>query len=427
MTDRISLLTVALDQPVRTDDIQPLVDAIRMLRGVQDVSVNIDDLKERQRIANWAIASEQRMRLEAAPALAHNIKPIADSGTDLDSDPWLLAVGNSVIDLRDGKRRDRKREDRITMHSNVVYNPSAEYPRWVRFLEEIFGSDTELIDWVWRALGYSMTGATAEQILIDCYGTGANGKSRFQSTIRAVFGDYAYDAPFSTFELKTRTSIPNDLAALEQRRLVTSSETNDGTRLNEARVKALSGEDPCTARYLHREFFTFKPVCKVWMFVNHKPTVHDDSYGFWRRVRLIPFLRQFKGEEEDKNLGTKLLAETSGILNWLIAGCLEWQKRGLDPVPASVIAATEAYKTENNPLAEFIADVCVISPNTETKASTLYKSYTSWAVDQGIREKEKLTSTAFGLRMSSQYDKKNKKDGTYYQGIGLKSGGCGGL
>ena len=400
--------------------------AVKTTRERYKRSVSIEDLKERQRVANWAIASEQRGRLEAAVALAKNIKPIADSGADWDSDPWLFAMANGIIDLRTGKRRDGKREDRTTMHSNVVHDPEAECPRWIRFLDEVFDGDAELIDWVRRALGYSMTGITTEQVFINCYGTGANGKSKFQSAIREVFGDYAYDAPFSTFELNTRAAIPNDLAALERRRLVTSSETNDGTRLNEARIKALSGEDPCTARYLHREFFTFRPVCKIWMLVNHKPTVRDDSYGFWRRVRLVPFLRQFKGSDEDRNLGAKLLAEAPGILNWVITGCLEWQKRGLDPVPAAVTAATEAYKTESDPLAEFITGACVVIPNAVTKASVLYKAYVNWAIDQGIHEKERLTNTAFGKRMRVKHERRDRNDGAYYHGIGLKSGEFGG-
>jgi len=126
--------------------------------------------------------------------------------------------------------------------------------------------------------------------------------------VRAALGDYSYSSPFSTFELYRRASIPNDLAALEFKRFVTSSETNDDTRLNEARIKAISGGDPITARYLHAEFFTFMPHLKLWLLVNHKPKVTDDSHGFWRRVRLIPFARQFTGEADDKHLGEKLRA-----------------------------------------------------------------------------------------------------------------------
>src|SRR5262249_35646441 len=155
-----------------------------------------------------------------------------------------------------------------------------------------------------------------------------------------------------TVELQNRASIPNDLAALTDRRLVTASETNDGARFNEARIKALTGCDPITARFLHGEFFTFRPVAKFWLSVNHKPRVADDSYGFWRRVRLIPFTRQFR-DDADTQLETKLREELPGILGYLVRGCLEWQRQGLKP-PTRVQAATETYREESDSLGQFI-------------------------------------------------------------------------
>jgi putative DNA primase/helicase len=382
-------------------------------------SVTISNLEERQRVAAWAISSEQRTRLDNAITLAKNIQPIADVGNQWDTDPWLLAVQNGVINLRTGKFSPGKPEDRITLHTGIKYDSSAMCPRWMQFLDEVFNGDYELINFIWRALGYSITGITTEQVYFMGYGNGANGKGRFLGTIRKILDDYAYDAPFSTFELTNRPNIPNDLAALERRRFVTSSETNEGARLNEARIKALTGEDPCTARYLHREFFTFLPVCKIWLAVNHKPTVMDDSYGFWRRVRLIPFTRQFRGESADKNLGEKLLVEASGILNWLIEGCLEWQRRGLHPSPTVVMSATEVYQTESDPLGQFITDKCVQSPQVTVKATELYKKYLQWADETGLREREKLSNNAFGRRMGQKFMKVHNARGTVYQGIGL--------
>lgn len=383
-------------------------------------SVYITNLKERQRVADWAISSEQRGRLQSALVLLQNIKPIADSGEAWDLDPWLFAIKNGVLDLRTGQLRQGQPEDHITLHSDVVYDPKAQCPRWLQFLEEVFSGDIELIDYLWRLAGYSMSGVTSEQAYIICHGTGANGKGRFLSALRYVMGDYAYNAPFSTFELGNRPSIPNDLAALEKRRFVISSETSESTRLNEARLKSLSGEDPSTARYLYNELFTFKPVCKIWLAVNHKPQVRDDSYGFWRRVRLIPFMRQFKGVDADKNLDDKLQAEAPGILNWQIAGCLEWQKRELEPIPAIVTSATQEYQTESDPLAQFIDDRCSIGKAYTVQASELYKSYLNWTNDLGIPRRECLSSTAFGVRMGVRFKKVHSRWGTCYQGIKVK-------
>ena len=379
---------------------------------------SVADLRERQRIASWSISSESRMRLDACIAVARNIKPIADSGENWDSDPMLLGVNNGVVDLKTGELRPGRPDDRITMTTGVDFAPDAKCPRWLQFLDEVFGN-SELIDWLWRALGYSLTGDTTEQCVFIGHGIGANGKGVFCGAIHGALGDYAYSSPFSTFELYQRASIPNDLAALEFKRFVNSSETNDNTRLNEARIKAISGCDPITARYLHQEYFTFWPHLKLWLFVNHKPKVADDSFGFWRRVRLIPFTRQFTGDADDRRLAEKLRVEALGILTWLVRGCLKWQERGLEPIPECVKVATQEYREESDVLAGFVVESCIEHPKATIKASELYNEYKNWAVEQGMREKETLTSTAFGCRMRDRYQKDRRGGVVYYYGIGL--------
>lgn len=362
--------------------------AIEAVRELYLQSAKIVKPEERIKLARWAINSEQRNRLEAVVSLAKNVRPIADSGKDWDTNPWLFAVKNGVIDLKTGQLRPGERNDRITLHSDIEYDPNAKCPRWLRFLSEVFSEDRTLIDYVHRLCGYSMTGITSEQVYAICYGIGANGKDTLFNALMYVLLQYAYNAPFSTFERTNRTAIPNDLAALERRRLVTSSETNEGTRFNEARVKALSGESPITARYLQHEFFTFHPQCKIWLAVNYKPQVRDTTDAFWRRLRIIPFKRQFKGAARDKHLGEKLQAEAPGILNWLLAGCLAWQKRGLDPAPAAVLSAIEVYRTESDPLAQFLEDKCVEAPQAIVMAGPAYKAYSIWAEGQGFIERE---------------------------------------
>lgn len=397
--------------------------ALKAARERYRAAVNIADLGLREKIARWAIGSEQRARLEACIAIARSLKPIADSGEHWDKNGWIFCVENGVIDLRTGELRPGKQEDMITMQSPVVYDAEAKALRWLQFLYEIFSGDANLIEWLQRYLGYCLTGDTREQTVAIPYGKGANGKTRLLAILRHVMGNYAYDAPFSTFELTQRAAIPNDLAALVGKRLVTSSETNEGTRLNEARVKALSGQDSITARFLHAEFFTFEPVAKFFLAVNHRPRVHDDSYGFWRRVRLIPFNREFKGEADDKLLLDKLTAETSGILNWLIEGCLKWQKQGLEPTPECVLRATEEYQTDSDPLSQFILDECAFTAQAQVKASDLYKAYLKWCDDQGMRERERMTNTTFGRRMGQKFKKEHNRAGTFYQGVGMKSDG----
>lgn len=384
---------------------------------------DVTDEKRKEALAKWLLQSEQRARLDSTLAIAKSLLPIADSGENWDSDPWLFCVANGVINLKTGEIRQGKAEDHITFASPVTFDRQSKAPRWELFLREIFDDNTPLIEWLQRYFGYSLTGITKEQVYVIGYGLGANGKGKLSLALRHIMGDYAYNAPFSTFELNTRSQIPNDMAALVGRRFVTSSEINEGTRFNEARMKALAGEDPITARFLHCEFFTFQPVAKYFLSVNYKPRVLDDTYGFWRKVRLVPFNRQFKGEADDKTLIEKLINEDSGILNWLIEGCLKWQNDALVPTPACVLEATGEYESESDPLAEFIADYCVITKQAQSKASDLYKNYKQWAEGQGIKEKEILSNTAFGRRMAQKFKKIKNRDGAFYQGVGLKCDG----
>ena len=323
-------------------------------------ALDIEDLDLRGKTASSAVRSESRQRLDACLALARSEHPIADSGMTWDPDPYLLGVANGVVDLRTGMIRSGHPDDRLTMQVPVQYHVKAECPRWQQFLHQVFQRDGELIGFVQRALGYSLTGSVREQVLFLCHGTGSNGKSVFLDMLRNVLGDYAMNIPFTVLELQQRPSLTNDLASMAGRRLVTSSETNESTRLNEARIKALTGGDPITARFLYSESFTYEPVAKFWLAVNHLPRVRDDSYGFWRRVRVLPFNEQFTGDDADKGLPFKLLEELPGILNWGVQGALNWRLVGLAP-PSAVMTATQAYRKDNDELDGFVADCCVVA------------------------------------------------------------------
>jgi putative DNA primase/helicase len=258
-------------------------------------AARIKDDDARKESVAWALQSESRYRLQAALDLAKCTPPISDTGENWDADPFLLGVRNGIADLRTGQLRAARPQDRVTMYTEVVFDPAALCPRFEQFLSEVFLHDADVIAFIQRAIGYCLSGAVTEQCLFLCYGQGENGKSTFLEVIRDVLGSYAYNLPFSAFELAARSAISNDMAGLVSKRFVTAVETNENVRLNEGRVKALTGGDRCTARFLYREYFSFDPTAKLWLAFNHKPQVSDDSHGFWRRVRLIPFLAQFSG------------------------------------------------------------------------------------------------------------------------------------
>jgi putative DNA primase/helicase len=372
--------------------------AVRFRLGA---ATHIDDKKERKAEVSWARKSESRSKREAMLNLAQSECPLADDGKHWDSDPFVLGVGNGVVDLCKGKLREGKPSDRITLHSNIFFDPQAQCPRWIRFLEEIFDADQELVNYVHRAIGYSLTGDTREQCLFLCYGIGANGKSLLLEVLRHTLGSYAYNLPFSAFELNSRSAIPNDVAALDRRRFVTAIETNESIQLNEGRIKALTGCDPVTARFLYREFFTFIPMAKFWLAFNHKPRISDDSPGFWRRIRLIPFLQRFPEGIADKNLMEKLKAEAPGILAWAVRGALIWRAEGLG-MPAAVKQVTEDYRKQSDPLEDFLTECCEIrlSPDARVAAGSLWDGYIRWANSNS--ERQPLDRRAFTQRLEAK-------------------------
>lgn len=404
---------------INDPDGEPVRLAIEAARVRFRDSEHILDTKERERAAKWAIGSEARPRIDAALHIAKNLPPVADSGEGWDSDSWLLGCANGIVDLRTGNLRPGRPEDRMTMSTAVAYDPTAKAPRFERFLEEVFEVDDQLIDYVQRALGYSTTGDVSEQSIHICCGQGANGKSTFFNAIRSALGDYAHNAPFSAFEARARDTIPTEIADLDRRRFVTASETGESRRLNESRVKALSGGDPISARHLFGRFFTFDATCKIWLGVNHRPAVKDDSHGFWRRVRLIPFDRQFGEGEADSRLIERLRGEAEGILVWLVKGARHWQDFGLH-APESVLDATEAYREESDPLAEFLAQRCEIDGGLHESSRDLFDAYSDHAEQEGIPKRERLTHAKFGRLMGGRFEGKRTSGGKVYHGVRLQ-------
>ncbi len=390
--------------------------AVETARHRYRQALHVSDLQKRKDESGFAIQSENRQRLEAMLALARSQLPIATAGDAWKRDPLVFAVANGIIDLRDGHLRRGSADELISISSNVTYMPETPCQRWQQFLSEIFQGDEELIDWIWRLVGYLLSGLTDEQYFLLCYGVGANGKSTFLNVLRQLLGGYAFNAPFATFEANAHGQIPNDLAALVDRRLVTSSETGENTRLNEARLKMLTGGDPVTARFLHREFFTFVPVAKFVLAVNHKPRVLDYSYGFWRRMCLVPFEARFADGSADKHLNAKLASELPGILAWAVRGHLEWRARGLEP-PSVVRAATESYRADSDPLAAFLSECCLVESASATPAKAAFGAYNSWADAQALPDAERLARNRFYQLLEGQFSKRHTKSGNLYVGV----------
>jgi putative DNA primase/helicase len=385
-------------------------------------AAQLSDAAVAKRVAQWAITSKGASRITAALTLATSMPPIADRGEGWDADPWLFSLANGVIDLRKGELRAGCREDRITKHSPVSFDSRAACPRWEQFLDEVFGGGAELIGFIRRAVGYSLTGDTSEQCFFVLHGRGANGKSALLAVLRHIFGPYAFDPGFSAFEeARGYPPHPEQVAELAGRRFITASETRENSHLNEQRLKALSHGDTTSAAFKYGRRFEVKPQGKIWLALNHKPRVSDDSLGFWRSVRLIPFERQFLGQDADTDLANKLIAEAPGILAWAVRGCIEWQTEGLG-LSEAVLKATEGYQLESDPLGDFLAARCTIGPAFTCQAGQLYREYGDWAKAEGIRDRDTLSCQAFGRRLGERFAKGREGAGRqlHYYGIGVR-------
>jgi len=388
---------------------------------------------DRQKVAvKWAFASESRARIQATLALATTEEPITDPGDSWDSDPWLLGVANGVVNLRTGELQSGKPGDRILLHSPVEYRPDARSDLWDKVVSAAFADDADKSAYFRRAVGYSITGSTAEQKVFAAYGGGSNAKGTLLNTIAAVLGGYSHNLPFSSLEVRRQESIPTDLADLPGKRFVTASETNEGVLLNAARFKALSGGDPITARHLHRDFFTFRPAAKLWLMLNHKPIVTDDSYAFWRRLALIPFLvtwvidcpspsPECTHSHADLQLDAKLWIERNGILAWLVRACLEYQREGLQ-APPSIRMATDDYRLSSDKFTPFV-EARLVPDATETSSTDLWIAYSAWADSEQIPQRERLTRSAFGRRLGERFQRDHRRRGAFYKGVRLRREG----
>ncbi|MCH5463531.1 phage/plasmid primase, P4 family, partial [Secundilactobacillus sp. HBUAS58055] len=263
---------------------------------------------------------------------------------EFDKDKTLLNVVNGYVDLTSGILKDHDIEKMFSRQARVEYTDAIDAPEWQQFLNQIFGNNQELIDYVQKAVGYSLTGSTKEQVMFILYGNGRNGKSIFIDTISDALGTYAKSMQADSIMVKQSNGSANsDIARLEGARLVTSSEPNDGLRLDEGLVKQLTGGDTVTARFLYGKEFEFKPEFKLWLATNHKPIIRGTDDGIWRRLMLIPFDVKIPDNRVDKDLKYKLQREEVGILNWMVEGALKWQREGLIP-PQIVQQASKDYR-----------------------------------------------------------------------------------
>ena len=329
----------------------------------------------------WADTSENAARLEAILSVTATEPEIIVKAEHLDADPWLFNAPNATLELRSGQVRENRREDLLMHVGGVPYDPTAACPRWAQFVHEIMGGDLEMVAYLQRIAGYCMVGVVREAAFFIFWGSGRNGKGTFVERIRKVLGTYAADTAPDTFVGRKSGGIPNDIAALVGKRMVTMSEIEEGAKLEESLVKRVTGKDPVTARFMRAEFFSFIPSFTPILSCNDKPVVKGMGPATWGRLHLVPFTRSWEGRE-DLGLADDLDKEAAGILNWCLDGLAAWRDHGL-AVPEKAKLAGEAYRAEMDIVGRFLEECTAQSTIASCENADLYNAFTAWLAENG--------------------------------------------
>lgn len=362
----------------------------RLYRG----ELFMDDRRMQMEFEKHIIRSESYPRIQYLINLLKMAGEIKVKDSQFDQDKYLLNAEEKTVNLKTGETYEPKPEDLITKKSLFVYDKDAKCPTWDMFLMQIFHNDLELIRFVQKAMGYSLSGDMSEQCMFILWGTGANGKSTFLNVLQNLFGDYATSTRTETFMKKTSEQ-SNDLARLRNTRLVIASEAEENKPMSESLIKQITGGDRITARFLYGEFFEFIPTFKIFMATNHKPKISGGDNGIWRRIKLIPFTVIIPEEKRDRNLTDKLMAENSGILNWLLEGYRLWEKEGLKE-PEAIRTANEEYRFDMDSVGSFVAECLNIDASQKERLlnGDLYNTYTKWCErnNESVMSHRKLSS-----------------------------------
>lgn len=335
-------------------------------------------VRERSLDAKQGAKLRSATTVNAIVSLASSDRVHAIGQDQFDADPWILNTPGGVVDLRTGELRPGDALDYCTKVTGAT--PGGEAPRWRQFLHEVTGGDDEMQAYLHRLAGYWLTGLTREHALVFVYGTGGNGKSVFLNAMLQMVGSYGMQAPMSLFEEKSHEGHPTELAMLRGARLVVATETEEGRRWAESRIKVMTGGDPITARFMRGDFFTYQPQFKPVIAGNHRPGFRNPDEAIRRRLHLVPFSQTFAAP--DRELAARLQAEAGGILAWAIQGCLQWQARGLD-APESVRLATSDYLETQDVVGAWLAACTEPMPGHFTANADLWASWQHWTSARG--------------------------------------------
>ncbi|MCF7920579.1 MAG: DUF5906 domain-containing protein [Candidatus Cloacimonetes bacterium] len=306
---------------------------------------------------------------------------------DFDQNQNLLNLRNGTLDLSTGEFRKNRADDMLTMQMNVKYDPKAQCPRWLSFLDEVFCGEQEVIDYIQRYIGYGISSSTEEQCFLFLFGEGMNGKSVFTETLITMMGDYGVKSNNMAISEAKGSSAKDRKEQIKadwiNKRMVFFCETGMEMRLDEAAIKEMTGNNTLGYRKLYKDFKTFKATQKFILEGNYLPKIKGLDLGMWRRVNIVRFGRTFVAEEIDRDLLSKLEKELDGIFNWVLEGYFKWKANGLGTAPASMLIELKKYHTEMDILGQFIEECLQDSPDSFAETNEMYSAYSQWLAKNG--------------------------------------------
>jgi putative DNA primase/helicase len=360
-------------------------------------------------------AMRSRSRINSTIELARSHNPVSAEAIDQHNHFVGLSDG-TILDL--ATRKNVHREDVfVTKKLATAFDPEARCPAFEVFLDRIFAGNKDVIEFVCRAIGYSLSGETSEQCLFILVGTGANGKSTLLNVLNRLFGDYAGTTPMQTLTAsKFNNGQTNDLAAMEGKRFVSASDGEADQKLAVTKIKLMTGGDKIACRALYKDYSTFTPQLKLWVATNDVPDAPGADEALMRRIMIIRFPVVIPVEERDHNLPNNLAEELAGILNWALRGYDDWTRNKLQP-PHEVNEATNSYRRDNDPVGQFIEDRCEQVAAARVSTKVLYDNFEGWCSANGH---DLIPISEFGKILGRKKFQKKKVSGGLSGWLGLQ-------
>lgn len=328
----------------------------------------------------------------------------------------LLNTPQGTYNIIEKKSYPHNPQDYVSQSTSIPIVEGSKAPTWEKFIDEIFLGDKELIRYVQKAIGYSLTGFTKEQCMFIGYGDGANGKGVFKDILSYVLNDYVKCPQAETIsQIRQGSEASPDIINLMDARFVVCVESNKGVRFNEGLIKQLTGEDKVTARRLYCEPIAFVPQFKLWLFTNHIPEIVGTDNGVWRRLKIIPFALNLTEDKKDRDLKDKLMKEVEGIFWWCIQGINMYLEEGLKE-PQIMIDLAREFRGESDMLGQFLCDCTISKKDSRVQAKELYSQYLEWCRENNETPDNR---TRFGLDMKKRLKKIHDGRYVYYEDIAL--------